>query len=96
MLAIPWISSAIFSNMACTFACTTHHVGLAVSSSFSSFACARSGYLLLACLSSTEVQQMLDELASDPDDKHVPASVRNAYKCDKQPTGRLRLVFTVL
>ena len=51
---------------------------------------------LLACLSATEVQQMLDELASDPDDKHVPASVRNAYKCDKQPTGRLRLVFTVL
>ena len=31
---------------------------------------------LLACLSSTEVQQMLDELASDPDDKHVPPSVR--------------------
>ena len=33
---------------------------------------------LLACLSSTEVQQMLDELASDPDDKHVPPSVRLA------------------
>ena len=31
---------------------------------------------LLACLSSTEVQEMLDELASDPDDKHVPPSVR--------------------
>ena len=31
---------------------------------------------LLACLSSSEVQQMLDELASDPDDKHVPPSVR--------------------
>ena len=44
---------------------------------------------LLACLSSTEVQQMLDELASDPDDKHVPASVRNAYKCSKKPTGPL-------
>ena len=43
---------------------------------------------LLACLSSSEVQQMLDELASDPDDKHVPPSVRNAYKCEKQPTGR--------
>ena len=31
---------------------------------------------LLACLSPSDVQQMLDELASDPDDKHVPASVR--------------------
>ena len=31
---------------------------------------------LLACLSSSEVQEMLDELASDPDDKHVPPSVR--------------------
>ena len=44
---------------------------------------------LLACLAPTEVQQMLDELASDPDDKHVPASVRNAYRCEKQPTGPL-------
>ena len=44
---------------------------------------------LLAWLSSTEVQQMVDELASDPDDKHVPASVRNAYRCSKQPTGPL-------
>ena len=44
---------------------------------------------LLACLSSTEVQQMVDELASDPDDKHVPASVRNAYRCSKEPTGPL-------
>ena len=31
---------------------------------------------LLACLSPTEVQALLDEIASDPDDKHVPASVR--------------------
>merc|ERR1711892_1643881 len=44
---------------------------------------------LLACLSSTEVQQMLDELASDPDDKHVPPSVKNAYRCEKKPTGTL-------
>jgi len=44
---------------------------------------------LLACLSSTEVQQMLDELASDPDDKHVPPSVRNAYRCEKKATGEL-------
>ena len=26
---------------------------------------------------------MLDELASDPDDKHVPPSVRNSYRCEK-------------
>ena len=32
---------------------------------------------------------MLDELASDPDDKHVPPSVRNAYRCSKKPTGPL-------
>jgi len=44
---------------------------------------------LLACLSSTEVQQMLDELASDPDDKHVPPSVRNSYRCEKKATGEL-------
>lgn len=44
---------------------------------------------LLACLSSSEVQQMLDELASDPDDKHVPPSVRNAYRCEKKATGEL-------
>jgi len=44
---------------------------------------------LLACLSSSEVQQMLDELASDPDDKHVPPSVRNAYRCDKTASGSL-------
>ena len=31
---------------------------------------------LLACLSPAEVQALLDELANDPDDKHVPASVR--------------------
>jgi len=44
---------------------------------------------LLACLSSSEVQEMLDELASDPDDKHVPPSVRNAYRCEKKATGEL-------
>jgi len=44
---------------------------------------------LLACLSPTEVQALLDELASDPDDKHVPASVRTSYSCDKDPTGEL-------
>ena len=27
--------------------------------------------------------ELLDELASDPDDKHVPPSVRNSYRCEK-------------
>jgi len=44
---------------------------------------------LLACLSPSEVVELLDELASDPDDKHVPPSVRNSYRCEKDPTGRL-------
>merc|ERR1711892_1589871 len=44
---------------------------------------------LLACLSSSEVQEMLDELASDPDDEHVPPSVRNAYRCEKKATGEV-------
>jgi len=44
---------------------------------------------LLACLSPSEVQALLDDLASDPDDKHVPASVRNSYRCEKDPTGIL-------
>ncbi|XP_023344430.1 tropomodulin-3 [Eurytemora carolleeae] len=44
---------------------------------------------LLACLSPSEVQALLDELASDPDDKHVPASVRTSYRCEKNPTGDL-------
>ena len=30
----------------------------------------------MACLSPAEVQALLDELAGDPDDKHVPPSVR--------------------
>lgn len=44
---------------------------------------------LLACLSPTEVQAILDELAGDPDDKHVHPSVRNSYRCEKDPTGSL-------
>lgn len=44
---------------------------------------------LLACLSPAEVQALLDELAGDPDDKHVPPSVRNSYRCEKDPTGNL-------
>ena len=45
---------------------------------------------LLACLSSSEVQQMLDELASDPDDKHVPPSVRLVVR---RETGAWGLTF---
>merc|ERR1719466_526861 len=28
-------------------------------------------------------------MAADPDDKHMPASVRTAYRCEKDPTGDL-------
>ena len=44
---------------------------------------------LLAGLSPEEVQALVDEMASDPDDKHLPASVRNSYRCNKAPTGAL-------
>ena len=26
-------------------------------------------------------------MAADPDDKHMPASVKTAYRCEKDPTG---------
>jgi len=44
---------------------------------------------LLAQLAPTDVQALVDEFAADPDDKHVPASVRTAYRCEKPPTGEL-------
>ena len=44
---------------------------------------------LLGNLGASEVQALVDEMASDPDDKHLPASVRNSYRCDKEPTGAL-------
>ncbi len=44
---------------------------------------------LLSALSPSEVQALVDEMASDPDDKHLPPSVRNAYRCDKKSTGKL-------
>jgi hypothetical protein len=44
---------------------------------------------LLSALSATEVESLVDEMAADPDDKHLPASVRTAYRCAKQPTGGL-------
>ena len=44
---------------------------------------------LLGQLTGDEVQSLVDEMASDPDDKHLPASVRNSYRCNKEPTGKL-------
>jgi hypothetical protein len=44
---------------------------------------------LLAVLSPAEVQSLVDEMAADPDDVHIPASVRTAYRCEKDPTGDL-------
>ena len=42
---------------------------------------------LLAALSAEELANLEDEMAADPDDKHMPASVRTAYRCKKNPTG---------
>jgi len=44
---------------------------------------------LLSVLSPEEVAALVDEMAADPDDKHMPASVRTAYRCEKEPTGDL-------
>lgn len=44
---------------------------------------------LLTGLNPDEVQALVDEMASDPDDKHLPASVRNSYRCSKEATGPL-------
>jgi len=44
---------------------------------------------LLGQLAEDEVQNLLDEMASDPDDVHLPASVRNSYRCNKSATGAL-------
>merc|ERR1711926_61585 len=43
----------------------------------------------MASLSPTELQALVDEMAADPDDVHIPASVRTAYRCEKEPTGDL-------
>ena len=45
--------------------------------------------LFLTQLNEEEVQLMVDEMASDPDDVHLPASVRNSYRCNKPSTGEL-------
>merc|ERR1712038_647604 len=44
---------------------------------------------LLAALSAEELSNLVDEMAADPDDVHIPASVRTAYRCEKDPTGDL-------
>merc|ERR1712107_15949 len=44
---------------------------------------------LLAALSAEELSNLVDEMAADPDDKHMPASVGTAYRCEKDPTGDL-------
>jgi len=44
---------------------------------------------LLSVLSPEEVAALVDEMAADPDDKHMPASVRTNYRCEKEPTGDL-------
>jgi len=44
---------------------------------------------LLAALSVEELANLVDEMAADPDDKHMPASVRIAYRCEKDTTGDL-------
>jgi len=44
---------------------------------------------LLSQLNEEEVQLMVDEMASDPDGVHLPASVRNSYRCNKPSTGEL-------
>ena len=44
---------------------------------------------LLAQLSADDVTSLVDEMAGDPDDVHLPASVRNSYRCSKESTGTL-------
>merc|ERR1712240_556820 len=44
---------------------------------------------LMAALSPEEVAHLVDEMAADPDDKHMPASARTAYRCEKEATGEL-------
>ena len=40
---------------------------------------------LVERLTPGEIQRLLDEC--DPDDPHIPPSMRTNYKCEKQPTG---------
>ncbi len=40
---------------------------------------------LVERLTPGEIQRLLEEC--DPDDPHIPPSMRTNYKCEKQPTG---------
>lgn len=44
---------------------------------------------LLQALAPSEIESLVNEMAADPDDKHLPASVRTAYRCTKEATGPL-------
>ena len=43
--------------------------------------------LLLANLSSDEIEKLLEDVESNPDDPHLPPSARCTYHCKKKPTG---------
>nr|ACO10662.1 Tropomodulin [Caligus rogercresseyi] len=44
---------------------------------------------LLNALAPSEIESLVNEMAADPDDRHLPASVRTAYHCKKDATGPL-------
>ena len=45
--------------------------------------------ILCSTFQTLQLSNLVDEMAADPDDKHMPASVRTAYRCEKDPTGDL-------
>ena len=42
---------------------------------------------LLANLTSDEIEKLLEDVESNPDDPHLPPSARCTYHCKKKPTG---------
>merc|ERR1712223_1414560 len=42
---------------------------------------------LLANLTSDEIEKLLEDVESNPDDPHLPPSARCTYHCNKKPTG---------
>ena len=44
---------------------------------------------LLTSLSVEKLANLVDDMAAGPDNKHMPASVRIAYRCEKDTTGDL-------
>ena len=42
---------------------------------------------LLAALSVEELANLVDDMATGPDDRHMRVSVKTAYRCEKDPTG---------